>query len=288
MQPDAEDMSQARRSSYVSSRDLLITVPGVDLPDSRHQIPIRIYTPQGSGPWPLLVYLQGGGWMSCNLDTHDPLCRQLAGRVPCLVVAVDYRLAPTHKFPAAVQDSYAVLMWAIENAETLNAKPQQLTVAGDSAGGNLAAAVCLMARDEAKRRIGFQLLIQPALDLAGMDAPAFDAVREFRDLYLSNAVDKEHPYASPLRAPSVKSLPATFIITGEVDNFRAEAEAYAQRLRESGVHVNIYQLANTDHLYAHIAQVTQVAEEAVDLSVAVLRSAFKRAIASDEAQSKGG
>jgi acetyl esterase len=236
---------------------------------------LRIYTPQGEGPSPLLVYVHGAGWVAGNVDTHDNVCRRLTAGIPALVVSVDYRLAPEFKFPTALEDTYRALCWAVENTASLGGMVGYLAVAGDSAGGNLGAAVCLMARDRGDPQISFQLLVNPALDLSGYDGQAFEEMRWFREQYLGDGADMCHPYASPLLAPDLSELPPAFIITGELDCLCAEGEAYARRLREAGVPANVCRQAGTGHLGRHFARATVEAAEAVDLSVAVLRAALR-------------
>jgi acetyl esterase len=134
------------------------------IPGPAGDIPVRIYTPSGNGPFPVLVFFHGGGWVICNLDTHDNICRNLTNQTPCIVVSVDYRLAPEHKFPAAPEDCYAATRWVAGNAAQLNGDPSRLALGGDSAGGNLTAVVAQMARDQGGPQLVFQLMIYPATD----------------------------------------------------------------------------------------------------------------------------
>jgi acetyl esterase len=131
------------------------------IPGPAGQIPLRIYTPRGNGPFPVLVYFHGGGWVIGNLETHDPTCRALTNTAGCMVVSVDYRLAPEHKFPAGPDDCYAATRWVADQAATINADPDRIAVGGDSAGGNLAAAISLMARDRGTPSLVYQLLLYP-------------------------------------------------------------------------------------------------------------------------------
>jgi acetyl esterase len=246
-------------------------IRGLSVPGEGHDISVRVYTPEGAGPHLLLVYIHGAAWIAGSLDTHDNLCRRLAARVPCLVVSVGYRLAPEHHFPAAVEDSYRALVWAVEKSTSLDAGPSRVAIAGDSAGGNIAAAVCLMARDHGGPSIGFQLLVNPALDFTAYDAEGFEEMREYREYYLRDPADAHHPYASPLQAQDLTNLPPAYIITGERDVLMREGEAYARRLREAGVVANVYRQAGMGHLAGHFARATEEAGEAIDLSVAALR-----------------
>jgi len=247
----------------------------IRVPYEGHETPVRIYTPEGEGPFPLLVFIHGAGWVAGNLDTHDNICRCFASRVQCIVLSVDYRLAPESKFPIPVEESYRVLVWAVENGRLVNADSERVAIAGDSSGGNIAAAVCLMARERDGPVIRFQLLVNPALDLSAYDGEGFEQMKLFREQYLRGTDDITNPYASPLLAESLEGLPPAFIITGEHDCLHVEGEAYARRLCEAGVAANVYRQADKGHLSGDFARATQEAEEAVDLSVAVLKAAFK-------------
>ena len=220
------------------------TVPG-----PAGEIPVRLYKPEssGDGALPVLVYYHGGGWVVCNLDTHDTLCRQLANAVGCAVVAVDYRLAPEHKYPAATEDSYAATKWVTENAGTFGGDPARVAVGGDSAGGNLAAVVSLMARDRHEPMPVCQILIYPVTDY-DLERPSYNenaqgyvltksAMRWFWDCYLERDEDGRRPYVSPIRAETLGGLPPALVITSEYDPLRDEGEAYAARLAEAGVPV---------------------------------------------------
>lgn len=235
----------------------------------------RVYAPEDEGPFPLLVYVHGAGWVAGNLDTHDSVCRRFTAGIPAVVVSVEYRLAPEHKFPTPLEDVYRAVCWAMENVASLGADVEAVAVAGDSAGGNLAAAACLMARERGGPEIRFQVLVNPALDLSGYSGEGFEEMKWFAEQYLRDEVDAHNPYASPLLAAGLSELPAAFIITGELDCLCAEGEAYAGRLREAGVPANVHRQMNTGHLGPHFARATPEAAEAVDLSTEVLRAALR-------------
>src|SRR5438067_11676117 len=182
------------------------------IPGPAGKIPLRIYTPEGRGVLPVLVYFHGGGWVIGTFETHDGVCRHLAKQSQAVVVSVDYRLAPEHKLPAAAEDCYAATCWVADNAAALHADAKRLAVGGDSAGGNLAAVVSLMARDRGKPKIAFQLLVYPVTD-HGYDTASYRENAEgylltkesmvwFWNHYLGRADDGANPYASPLRAQS--------------------------------------------------------------------------------------
>lgn len=162
-----------------------------------HPLRARIYTPKREPASPLVVYVHGAGWVAGNLDTHDNVCRRIASRVPAVVVSVDYRLAPEYKFPLAVEDTYRALCWVAESAPYLDADVGRLAIVGDSAGGNLAAAACLVARDRSGPKIVVQLLVNPALDFSAYDAPGFEEMKWFREQYLRDEAHIANPWASP-------------------------------------------------------------------------------------------
>ena len=221
--------------------DRVIPGPGGDLP-------VRIYTPDGDASRPLIVYFHGGGFVFCSLDTHDNTCRRLANANGAVVVSVDYRLAPEHCFPAPLDDCYAATVWGHEHAAELDADADRLVVAGDSAGGNLAAATALLARDRGGPPIRFQLLVYPVID-AACDAASHvenaegyfleaEAMRWFWRQYLGPDGDGSDPIATPLRA-DLAGLPPALVVTAEFDPLRDEGEAYAGALRAAGVDASV-------------------------------------------------
>jgi acetyl esterase len=217
------------------------------IPGPTADIPVRIYTPEGTGPFPAVVYFHGSGWVILNVELVDPTMRSLANSTGCVVVAVNYQKAPEHKFPVPFDDCFAATTWVAENAAELGIDPARLAVAGDSAGGNLAAAVCLRARDEGGPALAFQLLVYPATDY-GWDKPSAienaegyrlqrESMRWFWSHYMNDPSDGDNPYVSPLRAPDLSGLPPAFIVTAEFDPLRDDGELYAERLRDAGVPV---------------------------------------------------
>ena len=215
------------------------------IPGPEGEMAIRIYTPEGSGPFPVLAFFHGGGWIMGSIISHDPLARVLCNGGGCVVVSVDYRLAPTHRFPAAAEDCYAATRWIAEHAESFNADGSRLAVGGDSAGGNLAAAVALMARDRDGPPIALQLLMYPVVD-TNFDTASYrdnaegkfltrDSMMGMWQAYLASPEDGNNPYAAPLKAPDMSGLPSALVITAEYDPLRDEGEAYGKRLQEAGV-----------------------------------------------------
>jgi acetyl esterase len=267
------------------------------IPGPGGTIPVRIYTPAGSGPFPVLVYFHGGGWVLCNIDTHDPVCRSLANAAECIVVSVDYRLAPEHKFPAAADDCYAATQWVMNSASLINGDADRVAVGGDSAGGNLAAAITLMARDRGGRAPIFQLLIYPATDyyLPGTSSYQHNAdgyfltkddMKWFWNHYLSNEADAANPCACPLRAASLTGLPSALVITAEFDPLRDEGEMYAARLRESGVAARLVRYDGMIHGFFSMAGVLEQGKDALGLAAGELRSAFASAEKAQERLSR--
>jgi len=255
------------------------TVPG-----PAGQIPVRIYTPVGTAPFPVLVYFHGGGWVIGNLDTHDGICRSLANRVGCLVVSVDYRLAPEHRFPAAPEDCYAATRWLAEHAGSLGGDKGRIAVGGDSAGGNLAAVVALMARDRGGPKLAFQLLVYPATDTdfetrsyrensEGYFLTRADMVW-FWNHYAPRDEDRRNPYAAPLRAASLRGLPPALVITAEFDPLCDDGNAYAARLREDGVPVRLSQQDGLIHGFFQMGAVIDRGRASVDEASRALKDAF--------------
>ena len=262
-------------------------VEDMKVPGPAGEIPVRIYTPRGSGPFPALVYFHGGGWVICNLDTHDAVCRRLANRASCVVVSVDYRLAPEHKFPAAAEDAFAATRWVAENARIIDVDPGRIAVGGDSAGGNLAAVVSLMARDKGGPHLVHQLLVYPVTDLSSMDNDSYrehgqgyiltkDSMVYYGSHYLAGEEDALNPYASPLLAQDLSGLPSALVIAAEYDVLTDEGKAYADRLQEAGVPVRYSCYDGLIHAFFSMAGVVDRTRDALDEAAAALRSAFAK------------
>jgi len=255
------------------------------IPGPAGDIPVRVYTPDGTAPLPLLVYFHGGGWVLGGIETHDATCRELANGAECVVVSVDYRLAPEHKFPAAAEDCFAATRWVAAHAAELGADAQRLAVGGDSAGGNLAAVVAQMARDRGGPRLVFQLLIYPAT-MAAFDTASYRDnaegyllttadMRWFWDHYLARSNDAANPYASPLMG-TLTGVPPALVVTAEFDPLRDEGEQYARRLQEAGVATRLSRYDGMIHGFFGMTQMIDKAKQAVQEASAQLRQAFRR------------
>jgi acetyl esterase len=234
----------------------------------------------------MLTYFHGGAWIFGSLDTHDGVCRALANGAGCVVVAVDNRQAPEHKFPAAPEDCFAATQWVATHPGDLQGDPLRLAVGGDSAGGNLAAVVTQMAREHGGPALAFQLLIYPAVDWRadagypswqdnaqgyGLDKPLMDW---FADHYLRSAADRTNVLASPLLAPDLRGLPPALVITAEFDILRDEGEAYARRLQEAGVPVTVHRYLGMVHGFFDESVIFDQRKAAVAEASAALRWAL--------------
>lgn len=252
------------------------------IPHPQRAIPVRIYTPAAEGPFPCLVYFHGGGWVVCDLDTHDGVCRAIARQAGAVVVAVDYRLSPEHKFPAAVEDCYAATQWVAAHAARLGVDPRRLAVGGDSAGGNLSAVTCLKSRNEGGPALALQVLVYPVTNLVSFDTASYREFADgyyltraemewFRGHYLAQPEDAQDPYASPLLAPDLSGLPPALVITAECDTLRDEGEAYARRLAAAGVAVTATRYGGMIHPFFSLGGVFSQGRRAIEQVAAAVR-----------------
>jgi acetyl esterase len=282
--------AESRREMEEATRSLgppvrVARVEDRTIPGSGGPIPIRITMPEGSGPFPALVYFHGGGWVLGSIATHDGICRSLTNGAGVAVVSVNYRLAPEHSFPAAADDAFAATAWVAAHGGALDIDPGRLAVGGDSAGGNLAAVVALMARDRGEPRLAFQLLVYPITN-DDLDTPSYrenaegyfltrEAMAWYWDQYAPNPRDRRNPYASPLRAPDLSRLPPALVITAEYDPLRDEAEAYALRLTEAGVATRRIRYPGMIHGFLRRAAVLDQGKNALNECAAALRAALE-------------
>lgn len=271
------------RTAYEAG-DLPIPSPVVwdrSIPSDGGSMTLRVYNPSVGESSPVIIYYHGGGWVLGDLETADPLCRCLADRSGYTVVSVDYRLAPEHPFPAAVLDGFRALEWVAKHGPTLGIDPGRIVVAGDSAGGNLAAAVALMARDRAGPDVVGQLLVYPQLEYA-FDTDSYRENAEgyyltradmkwFWDHYLGRPIDERHPYASPLLAHDLRDLPPTHIVTAELDPLRDDGRQYAERLDAAGIPVTTREYEGMIHGFFTKVTRMECAHQAVDDVIEELR-----------------
>lgn len=282
------------RAAYMASREILQPAPedvaearDTTVPGPLGDIPLRLYRPLGtteSETLPVLAYYHGGGWLLGGLESHDVVCRRLANLARCAVVSVDYRMAPEHKFPAAVQDCAAATRWVIDNAGLLHVDRRRVAVGGDSAGGNLAAVMALMARDGDLPPLVFQLLVYPATDMM-MVSRSSQTVREgvpltsatmkwFIDHYMRDEGDRLDWRASPLRAASVAGTAPALVLTAAADPLRDEGIAYAERLEREGVRVKLLHFSDQIHGFLSMGKIIRASDVSMQMMAAALRQSF--------------
>lgn len=278
-----EQMSKTRdrdRTEVGHVENRVIPGPGGDLP-------VRIYTPPGAGaaPLPALMFFHGGGHVVGSLDTHDLVARNLCAGARCKVISVDYRMGPEHRFPAAPEDCFAATCWVAGNAGQLGIDASRIAVSGDSAGGNLAAVVAIMARDAGGPALCFQLLVYPVTDY-GFDTTSYRDWAEgagiltargmewFRDHYLARPEDRQDWRAAPLRAPDLSGLPPALVITAECDVLHDEGVLYVQALSDAGVTVEHRDYPGMMHGFFSFAPVIDDGAAAQEFSAARLRAVF--------------
>jgi acetyl esterase len=244
-------------------------------------VPVRIYTPPGSGPFSGIVYFHGGGFVIGDLETHDPLCRQIAVRTGSIVCAVDYRLAPEHPFPAAADDALLAARWFLTHAVDVGAERDRLFVMGDSAGGTLATVTALALRDQGPPLRG-QILVYPITDHVDAGAESYEAFAEgygltregmrwFMRHYIADPADATDTRVCPLRMPTLRRLPPTFVVTAEYDVLRDEGERYVDRLHEDGVAVTFERAGGLHHGFIRLFGILEESGQWIDRIAAWMR-----------------
>lgn len=281
------EMRAAFAASWQPSADLEDVASVVDrtIPGPAGPLPVRVYTPFGSGPFPVLVWFHGGGWVIGSLDENEATCRTLCNAVGMVVVSVDYRLAPEHRYPAAAEDAYAAVTWVASHGGEIGADGSRLAVGGESAGGNLAAVSCLMARDHDGPPIRLQLLAAP-VTAPPDDRPSYvqygqghflsrDSMEWFFRQYPRGPEDLTDPYLAPLAAEHLGGLPPALVMTAECDPLRDEGEEYAHRLLDAGVPVTLVRYPGQIHgFFALLVDRLSVSADAHARAAAALRAAF--------------
>ncbi|MFC4913822.1 alpha/beta hydrolase [Actinomadura gamaensis] len=279
-----EEMRELSELRLPDGRRELPHVEDLTVPRADGAVPVRLYrpVPRAAGPLPALVYLHGGGWVLGGIESGDPLCRDLAAEAGCVVLNVGYRLAPEHPFPAAIEDAWTVVDALARRPERFGIAPETIAVAGDSAGGNLAAVVALLARDRGVRLV-HQLLVYPVTDTSA-DTASWDAygegygldaatLRRFAALYRAGA-DPADPRLAPLRAPDLSGLAPATVITADHDILRDEGEQYARRLEAAGVPIVHRRYPGTIHSFFLLPEIFQDGVKAREFAVRRLRAAF--------------
>jgi len=243
--------------------------------------PVHIFTPEGKGPFPVIVYYHGGGFVIADTKVYEASVRALAKGAKAIVVSADYRRAPEHKFPTQPEDAFAAYKWAIDNASQFNGDPTRVAVAGESAGGNLATVVSMMARDQKAQLPVHQLLVYPVVD-NDMNNASYKKNANAKPLnkammgwfFKHYGADPKSPYALPLKATSLKGLPPATVITAEIDPLMTEGKAYADRLEKEGVAVNYRHYTGVTHEFFGMGAVVPKAREAQQFAADELTKAF--------------
>jgi acetyl esterase len=255
------------------------------LPGPAGPVPVRVYRPSLAPNLPALLFFHGGGFVLCDLETHDRQCRSLANASGCVVIAVDFRLAPEHKFPVPVEDGYAATRYVAEHPTEFGVDPLRIGVAGDSAGANMATVVALMARDRGAPSLKFQLLIYPVVDFWN-ESPSMEefganhfltreAMYWFRDCYFATTDDARLPYGSPLLADDLRGLPPAMVVTAECDPLRDQGEAYARKLEAAGVPVTFKRYDGMIHPFFNLGGIIDAGRALVKHAAGEIRQALR-------------
>jgi acetyl esterase len=285
-QPSPADAVMALLKSQGKSTapEPVANVENKTFPGPAGAVPIRIYTPKGTGPFPVLLYIHGGGWVIADLDTYDASARALTNASGAVLVSTHYRQAPEHKFPGAHDDTWAAYEWVLKNARSFNGDPTKIALAGESAGGNMAAAITVMARDRKLQMPVHQVLVYPVTDHA-FDTPSYQenanakplskaAMQWFFGHYLKTPADGDNPRLAVVRTPNLKGLPPATVITAQIDPLRSEGEAFAKKLRAAGVKVHYQNFDGVTHEFFGMGAVVDKARLAVRVAGDQLKAAF--------------
>ncbi len=264
--------------------DPAVSKRSMTIPGPRGDIPIHIFTPQGKGPFPVMVYYHGGGFVIADTKTYESSPRALAKGAQAIMVAVDYHQAPEYKFPAAADDAYAAYTWVLQHAAGINGDPKRVAVGGESAGGNLATVVAMMAHDKKATMPLHQLLVYPVVN-NDFNTPSYQQNAQAKPLnkpmmewffkhYSATLNDANNPYAVPMKAASLKGMPPTTIIAAEIDPLTSEGKDYAARLKRDGVKVTYKEYTGVTHEFFGMGAVVPKALEAEQLASDELKKAF--------------
>lgn len=262
-------------------------IKNINISGGNGEIPVRIYTPKENNKLPIIIYCHGGSWIGGNLDTHDNICRKLSKKTDAIVISVHYRLAPENPFPKGLNDVYDTLKWVYKNAEDINGNSKLVAIAGDSAGANLAAATCQLARDKNEFNIISQVLIYPSTNLYTFNTDSWVAfghdyimpkkeMKYYRSMYIREKKDLVNPYASPLLGKNFKKLPAALIITAQFDPLRDEGEMYGNKLKEANVPVRITRYKGIIHGFLNMDRILDQSDKAINEASLFLKNEFKK------------
>ena len=258
-----------------------VTVKDMSINGPHGEVPIHIFTPDGKGPFPVMVYYHGGGFVIADTKVYEASPRALAKMAKAIIVSPDYHRAPESKFPAAADDAYAAYTWTLEHAKEINGDPMRVAVGGESAGGNLATVVSMMARDKKGKMPLHQLLVYPVVS-NDMTRPSYMTNADAKPLnkpmmgwfFKHYDADSSSPYALPIKAPSLKGLPPATIIAAEIDPLLSEGVAYADKLRTDGVAVTYKEYKGVTHEFFGMGAVVPLAKDAETMAAEQLKKAF--------------
>jgi acetyl esterase len=268
--------------NWVQKEKGICKIQNISINGKNGTIPIRIYSPNGNGPFPVIIYFHGGGWVFGTLDEADHICSAFCNKVPAIVVSVDYRLSPENKCPKAIEDGYDVLLWVKMKIEKYGGDINHIGVAGESAGANIATIISHISRDKKGAKISFQLLICPVTDLSNFNTDSYikfgngiwlskQNMEYYADQYLQNRKQATNQYISPLLTRNLKELPPSHIITAEFDILRDDGERYAKRLSEAGNAVTYKQYKGMIHAFILLNKVIDKANDAIADCVSILK-----------------
>jgi acetyl esterase len=284
LSPEANRRAFERDARLFAGRsERVFSITDVSIRDG---LTARLYRPSAQTGLPIVLYIHGGGWVVGSIATHDHVCRKLANRAQTIVVSVGYRLAPENKFPAALEDVYTALCWVFSKAASFGGDPGRLAVAGDSAGGNLAAAVCLVTRDRGGPPVRFQALIYPGLDASNLDRESYrlngkgyyltkKIIERVTPLYVNDPAEVLDPYVSPLLAANFNGLPPGLVLTAEFDPLQSEGEAYAARLSSAGIPCRAHRYSGMIHGFVSFGGLLPQADRAIGEMAAALSEALQ-------------
>lgn len=275
------DLINQKILSIESERPEVQNVNDIAIKCGERTTSLRIYTPNESADLPIILFIHGGAWVAGNLETHDNMARYLCREVQALVLSVEYLNSPEGKFPLPLEQCYDALLWINENDQKFHGDRNRLAVVGDSAGGNMATALCLLTRDRQGPNIDLQVLVNPSPDLTGggtiqRQDDSLDTLRWYATQYVSDPSDANNPYVSPIMAKSLSNLPPAVIILAENDALRYDGQKYADRLIAAGTATNIYIQWGVGHLAGNGARASRVACESLDIASDAIKGAFFR------------